>query len=306
MINDTRLTRRAMLGATAALPLSAALPTWASAPMLGGSMERHRRFVLGEFEVTMLLGGTVARGEPQSIFGLNADPDDFAAASAAANIPNDKAQFFFTPVVVNTGEKLVLFDTGLDQASITSVLNDAGYSPDQIDTVVLTHMHGDHVGGLSGEAGETFKNATYFANQREYDHWAGQDSQTFEGRVRPLTDKLTMIKEGSSGFSGHTAMEAFGHTPGHMVHMIESAGKQLLIAADFANHYVWSLAYPDWHVKFDIDKDAAASTRRRLLDMMATDKLAFTGYHMPWPGVGYVETREDGFRYVPSSYQTML
>ena len=122
MINDTRLTRRAMLGAPAALPLSAALPTWASAPMLGGSMERHRRFVLGEFEVTMLLGGTVARGEPQSIFGLNADPDDFAAASAAANIPNDKAQFFFTPVVVNTGEKLVLFDTGLDQASIPRCL----------------------------------------------------------------------------------------------------------------------------------------------------------------------------------------
>ena len=133
---------------------------------------------------------------------------------------------------------------------------------------------------------------------------AGND--TFEAKVRPLEDKLTMIKGGDAVASGVTAMEAFGHTPGHMAYMLESDGKQLILGADFANHYVWSLAYPDWEVKFDRDKAAAAATRRKMLSMMAADKIPFVGYHMPWPAIGYVETRGDGFHYVPASYQLML
>jgi len=101
-------------------------------------------------------------------------------------------------------------------------------------------------------------------------------------------------------------MAAHGHTPGHTVYMIESGGSQLLLAADFANHYVWSLGYPDWEVKFDMDKDAAAATRRRLLDMMAADRLPFIGYHMPWPATGFVERDGESYRYVPTSYQLML
>lgn len=303
MTQTKSMTRRALIGTAASLM---AAPALAGAPMLGVSTPLHRRFKLGDFEVTMLLSGSVTRGEPQTIFGLNASEEEFAAASAEANIPNDQAQFFFTPVVVNTGQKLVLFDTGLSPEAITTALEDAGYSADQVDTVVITHMHGDHVGGLTGEGGETFKNAEYIAPSREFDYWAQQNSDTFEAKVRPLAEKIAMVEGGASGFSGHTAMAAYGHTPGHMVHMIESQGQQLLIAADFANHYVWSLAYPDWHVTFDIDKEAAAKTRRELLDMISTDKLAFTGYHMPWPGLGYVEKKDSAFRYVPSSYQLML
>jgi glyoxylase-like metal-dependent hydrolase (beta-lactamase superfamily II) len=101
-------------------------------------------------------------------------------------------------------------------------------------------------------------------------------------------------------------MAAHGHTPGHTAYVIESEGKTLLIAVDFANHYVWSLAHPDWEVKFDMDKATAAATRRRLLGMLAADRIPFVGYHMPWPGTGYVEAEGDGFRYVPASYQLML
>lgn len=306
MTHSPFLTRRSLLAAAASLPAAAALPAWAKAPMLGVSTPRHRRFVLGEFEVTMLLAGTATRGEPQAIFGLNASPEDFAAASAEANIPNDQAQFFFTPVVVNTGDKLVLFDTGLNADATTAALTDAGYTADQIDLVVITHMHGDHIGGLMGGDAATFKNALYATGRVEFDHWAKAGNDGFDANVRPLAEKITMMEDGASGFSGHTAMAAFGHTPGHMIHMIESAEQQFVIAADFANHYVWSLAHPDWHVVFDIDKDAAATARRRVLDMLAADQIPFTGYHMPWPGVGYVETRDSGFHYVPTSYQLML
>ena len=115
-----------------------------------------------------------------------------------------------------------------------------------------------------------------------------------------------MIDPGGSPASGVTAVEAFGHTPGHLTYMIESQGRQLLIAADFANHYVWSLAYPNWEVRFDMDKSAAAATRVKLLDMMAADRIPFVGYHMPWPAVGYVDKHDGGYRYVPESYQLSL
>jgi glyoxylase-like metal-dependent hydrolase (beta-lactamase superfamily II) len=91
-----------------------------------------------------------------------------------------------------------------------------------------------------------------------------------------------------------------------MAVMLESDGKGLVLAADTANHYIWSLAHPDWEVRFDADKAAAAATRHRLLGMIAADRLPFVGYHMPFPGLGFIEAAGAGFRYVPASYQMML
>ena len=307
-MTKTTLTRRSLLTAAAAAPLAASFgPARASAPMMGASTTRHNRFVLGDCEVTALLAATMPRPDPHSIFGLNVSADEFNEVSAAANIPTDAAQFFFTPTVVNTGFELILFDTGLNPDAITSALNDAGYTPDQVDVVVLTHMHGDHIGGLMREGGEaTFPNARYVTGSAEFDHWAAAGNNRFDSNMRPLAEKTTMIGDGASVAPGITAMAAFGHTPGHMTYMIESGGKSLLLAADFANHYVWSLAQPDWEVKFDMDKSAAAATRRRVLGMLASDKIPFIGYHMPWPAVGYVEANDSAFTYVPSSYQLML
>ncbi len=300
------MSRRGFLASASALPAAAALPAWATAPMLGAATPPFRRFTLGAFEVTTLLAGTATRPDPHTIFGLNVDADEFNAVSEAAMLPTDAAQFFFTPVVVNTGSELVLFDTGLSAEGTTTALEAAGYSTDMIDTVVITHMHGDHIGGLMNGTQATFANAGYVTGAAEFDHWSAAGNDGFEASVRPLADRFQMIEDGASGFSGHTAMAAFGHTPGHMIHLLESDGQTLLIGADFANHYVWSLAHPEWEVKFDMDKAAAAQTRKRILDMLATDKLPFTSYHMPWPATGFVEKSGDGYAYVPSSYQLML
>jgi len=301
------LTRRTLLASAAACPLaSVAAPLAAGAPMMGPGGGRFNRVTLGEFEVTTLLAATAARPDPHSIFGLNVDDATFAEVSQAANIPTDAAQFFFTPTVVNTGDALILFDTGLDADGITGALGAAGYSPDQVDHVVITHMHGDHIGGLMAGDTPTFPNADYTTASAEYDYWAGAGNDRFDARMRPLADRTTMIGDGATIAPGITAMAAHGHTPGHTVYMLESAGERMLLAADFANHYVWSLARPDWEVKFDMDKPAAAATRRRLLSMLAEERIPFVGYHMPWPGTGYVETTEAGFRYVPTSYQLML
>ena len=309
MSNAPKLSRRMALAGVAALPLAAAGSgiARAAAPMMGAGMSPFNRLKLGSFEVTTLLAGTATRPEPQTIFGLNVDADTFNAVSAEARLPIDAAQFFFTPTLVNTGSELVLFDTGLNGEAMTAALAAAGYTPDQVDVVVLTHMHGDHIGGMTLEGGAlTYPNARYVTGTAEYDHWAAAANEGFDAKVKPFAEQFSFLEDGGSVASGLTAMAAFGHTPGHMNYMVESDGKQLVIGADFANHYVWSLAHPDWEVRFDMDKPAAAATRRRILDMIAADKLPFIGYHMPWPGIGYVETAGDGFEYVPHSYQLML
>ncbi|WP_371154382.1 MBL fold metallo-hydrolase [Jannaschia sp. 2305UL9-9] len=304
----TLMTRRAALTATAALPLAAAaLPAAAAAPKQTGSGQNIRRFTLGDMEVTTLLANTLTNpNDPQGIFGMNVSPETFAEVSEEAFLPTDVSQFFFTPTLVNTGENLILFDTGQQGAHITNALTAAGYSPDDIDTVIITHMHGDHIGGLMTDGAPTFANASYVTGQAEFDAWASGDNEGFANNVAPLAEKMTFLSDGQDAAPGITAMAAFGHTPGHMTYRLSSGDKSLLVAADLANHYVWSLAHPDWEVRFDMDKEAAAASRRSVLSMLAAERMPMIGYHMPFPAVGFVETRGDGFHWVPESYQLML
>jgi len=310
MSDTPTLTRRAALASAAALPLgfAAAGAARAAAPMLGTTITPFNRVKVGAFEVTTLLAGTVPRPDPHTIFGLNVDKAEFDAVSEAANLPTDAAQFFFTPTVVNNGSELVLFDTGLNGAGTTAALEAAGYSADQVDKVVITHMHGDHIGGMTLEDGSlTYPNAAFMTGRVEFDAWSSRDNDNFKAKIAPFAEQFTFLEAGGFAASGMTAMGAFGHTPGHMNYMIESEGVQLYLGADFANHYVWSLAHPDWEVRFDMDKPAAAAMRRQILDMLSADKIAFVGYHMPWPGIGYVaRTSSGGYAYEAHSYQLML
>ncbi len=305
----TNLTRRNLLAAGTALPLAglAAGTARAEAPMMGASFATHRRFMIGDFEVTTILGGTTPRENPQGIFGMNVSEEEFANVSRENFLETDASQFFFTPTLVNTGSEVILFDTGLNAAATVGALEGAGYSADQVDVVVLTHMHGDHIGGLMNEGAPTFANARYVAGQVEYDHWAQTGNEGFEANVRPMADKMSFIGDGQDVASGITGMAAFGHTPGHMVYRIDSAGKGLVIFADLANHPVWSLARPDWEVRFDADKEGAAASRRNVLGMIAADRVPAIGYHMPFPAVGYVDTGSNGaeYRWVPEAGQLM-
>ncbi len=302
------LSRRQAMIAGAALPLipAFAATTHAATPLQGSGTALYNRFKLGGFEVTALLAGTRTSDKPQETFGLNATPEEFAALSAASFIPADKTQSFFTPTLVNTGAELILFDTGLSADGTLAALTAAGVSPDQVDVVVLTHMHGDHIGGMMNGDAPTFANARYVTGSVENDFWALAANEGYDKNVRPLLDKTTFLDDGGSVASGITAIAAFGHSPGHMVYQLESDGQRLMLTADTANHYIWSLARPDWEVRFDADKPAGAATRKAVFGMIAADKIPFIGYHMPFPALGYVEAQDGGFRYVPASYQMLL
>ena len=114
------------------------------------------------------------------------------------------------------------------------------------------------------------------------------------------------ISGGDSVLPGITAMDAFGHTPGHLVFMLESGGRKLLLTADTANQYVLSLQRPDWKVRFDMDSEMAAKTRREVFDMVAEERIPFLGYHMPFPAVGYVQKGDEGYVFMPKTYQFKL
>jgi glyoxylase-like metal-dependent hydrolase (beta-lactamase superfamily II) len=319
---QVQLTRRAaLLGAGAAAVGAGVVSSGAvhaAAEKQGPMAAPVARYNVGSFEVNTLLDGAVTVGEPQKTFGMNVDADTFAEKSSESFIPADTFKAFFTPTLVNTGTELVLFDTGVGEGgrpargNMSAALESAGYTPEQVDVVVITHMHPDHIGGLMEGGAPAFPNARYVIAQKEYDFWAGMDPEAngvtklMTKNVKPLADKMTFLDEGGSVAGGITAMAAYGHTPGHTLYMLEDGGQQLLLAADLANHYVWSLARPDWEVRFDMDKEAAAATRKSVLGMLASDRIPFVGYHMPFPAVGYVATDGDGFRYVPASYQLSL
>lgn len=307
----TMLSRRQALFAGATIPLAATfLPGIARSQetMQGSGFAPWNRFKLGSFEVTTLLAGTRAGDNPQETFGTNASPEDFAALSAANFIPADRTQNFFTPTVVNTGSEIVLFDTGLSAEGTLAALTAAGMTPDMVDVVVITHMHGDHIGGLMGADGvtPTYPNARYVTGAVEHNAATEAADEGFVKNVAPLNDRMTFLDDAGSVAGGITAVAAFGHSPGHMVYSVESDGQRLMITADTANHFVWSLQRPDWEVRFDRDKAAAAATRKAIFGQIAADRIPFIGYHMPFPGVGFVEAAGEGFRYVPASYQLML
>lgn len=303
------ISRRNALVAGLVLPGLAALGSSranASAEMMGTGTPLYYRFKLGNFEVTTLSGGSAIMENPQETFGLNASAEEFTAASEAAFIPSDVSRNSYSPVVVNTGSELVLFDTGPNAASLLNALEAAGYSADQIDVVIITHMHGDHINGLMNDGSVTYPNARYISGVVENEHWSNASNEGYEKAIRPLLNSFTFIDDGEEVLPGITAEAAYGHTPGHFIYHLESAGQKLTLTADTANHYVWSVGFPGWDVRFDMDKPTANETRRRVLAQLASNRTPFIGYHLPFPALGFVEETGEGFRFVPASYQFLL
>jgi glyoxylase-like metal-dependent hydrolase (beta-lactamase superfamily II) len=293
-----------------------------AAKMLGVLRPAVHRCKLGEFEITTILDGIATRDGPHPAFGANVDQATAQAHAVANRLPIDKFENGFTPALVNTGSQLILFDTGNGQprraegsGHLRARLADAGYRPEDVDIVVITHGHPDHFLGLVEDGKPAFPNARVIIGRAEFDFWSRnenvpqhrvQNRELFMKICGPLAEQATFIEAGEDVVSGITAVEAHGHSAGHMAYHIESAGARLLLWADVTNHYVMSLQMPEWQFGLDDDRERAVETRKRILDMVTTEKLWVVGFHMPFPAVGYVDGSGGTYRWVPTSYQLTL
>jgi glyoxylase-like metal-dependent hydrolase (beta-lactamase superfamily II) len=279
-------------------------------------------FRLGDFEVTTFLDGAVQRDGPHPAFGADQKPETVHALLEENFLPPTRFESNYVPVLVNTGRERVLFDTGngplrrgKGAGNLAALMAEAGCAPEQVDIVVITHCHPDHIGGLMEGDRPGFPNARTVFGAAEFDYWSkGEDipearKQThalFVEIAMPFGNQATFIEPGDDVVTGIRAVEAFGHSPGHLAFHVEGAGQRLLIWADVCNHYVVSLQRPDWHVGVDHDHAQAAATRKKIFDMVNTDRIPVVGHHMPFPAVGYVDKHRDGYHWVPASYQFNL
>jgi glyoxylase-like metal-dependent hydrolase (beta-lactamase superfamily II) len=287
------------------------------------------RFKLGEFEVATVLDAKAIREGLHPHYGANASADEVMALARANNIDTQRFEHPNIPTLVNTGKQLVLFDTGngalpreyeqlskrLPPGQTAARLAAAGYRPEDIDVVVVTHGHPDHIGGLVEGGKPVFRNARYVFGAAEFDFWKRGENvrearkfnrELFMTICVPLADRSTFMKPGDEVAPGITAVDAAGHSPGLLAFHIENNGKRFMVTADTCTQYVMAVQRPEWHFEMDDDKDRAVATRKRILDMLAADRLFVASFHMPFPGIGYVEKGQAGYRWVPHSYQLNL
>jgi glyoxylase-like metal-dependent hydrolase (beta-lactamase superfamily II) len=287
------------------------------------------RFKLGGFEVSTILDSKAVRDGLHPNYGGNATADEVRALARANNIDPQRFEHNNIPSLVNTGKQLILFDVGngalpreyeqlktrMPAGNLAARLAQLGHKPEDIDVVVLTHGHPDHIGGLVEGGKPVYPNARYVFGAAEFDFWKKNENvrearkfnrELFVKICEPLAERSTFIKPGDEVVPGIRSVDAAGHSPGLMAFHVESDGKRFMITADTVTQFVMAVQRPDWYFDMDDDKDRAVATRKRVLDMLATDRLFFVSFHMPFPGIGWIERSGGSYRWMPHSYQMNL
>ena len=319
------LTRRDVLGGSAAAALTAtANPAAAAAPESGTQLPGIYRYKIGDYELTALYDGIWYRPISDK-FIRNAPFAEVEHALDAAFMPHDRLATPFTALFVNTGQKLVLIDTGTGGqiAASAGALRDnlvaAGLDPNAVDRIVISHFHPDHINGIKDKDNALiFPNAEIMVPGPEWAYWMDDANmnaapadmrETFLNQRRIFSDiakNVTHFEPGKEIAPGIETLAAPGHTPGHTVFAIHSGDQSLLVLSDTAQHPAVFARHPDWQAVFDVDGPQAVTTRKKIFDRAAADRMLVTGYHFPFPACGHLIKTASGYEHVPIEWQTSL
>jgi glyoxylase-like metal-dependent hydrolase (beta-lactamase superfamily II) len=295
---------------------------WPASPRPRSPRRRLRapgfyRFRVGDLRCAVVSDGFFAsEGPVGATFATNAPPDAVAATLAERFAPADRALLHFNAVFVDTGRNKILIDAGSGASfgptagALPSNLRAAGVDPGEIDTLIISHAHLDHLFGVLGPDGRpVFPNARVLISEAEHAFWTGpadlsksplppETKQAFIDGTRKhlagVKDRLELVQPERELVTGVTAIATPGHTPGHLSFVLSSGDRQLFLTYDVVHHHALALPHPEWKVGFDTDPDVAVETRKRTLDRVAADRMPALAYHFPFPGLGHVARRGSG------------
>ena len=316
-------TRRRLLSTAGLGAAALALPGAALAKAPLGALAQapyFYRFKLGTAEATIVSDGPLPLGDPNASF-LKIDKAEIGRELTDNFLPTNNAVLEQNILVLNFGERVVLFDLGMGTSKVfgpttgklMTTLRQAGIDPASVDALVMSHAHIDHCGAIMADDGSrNFPNAQLYITQSDFDYWTSDAMvpanyparKDFLGQAQknllPNRDRIHYIKDGEEFLPGITAMAAPGHTNGHTIFMIQSGNDQLCYIGDLAHHPVLLLEHPRTQFAFDTDPAQSAETRVRMLSMLAANRTTLLAYHFAWPGLGHVAKAGDGFRYFPA------
>ncbi|MGH7488498.1 MAG: MBL fold metallo-hydrolase, partial [bacterium] len=314
----TDYTRRAVLAGAAASAGAATMAPWsgtarAGAPTAETQAAGYYRYMLGSFQITVVTDG-VNRFPLPDDFVTNMKKDDVKAGLAAAHM--DTELFFtpYNPIVVNTGSRLAVIDTGMGEATygdskkafgqLLTNLAAAGIDAKLVDTVIISHYHGDHVNGLlRADNSLAFPNAEILVPAEEHKFWMddGEMSRAPKGRMEGLfknnrrvfsgevLKRLRTYEWGKDVISGITAIGTPGHTWGHTSHVLASGASKVFVQADVTHVPFLFARNPGWHAFYDQDGPKAEATRRKIYDMLVAENMLLQGFHYPFPSLAHIE-----------------
>ncbi len=266
-------------------------------------MGRIHTFQIGDFHCAALNDGQ-SEGTAQTYLA-NAPLDQAAQALSAYGLQTDRLPSWMNPLYIHAGQHHILCDTGLGRGDLAENLAQLGITPEQITAVIITHAHGDHIGGNTRDDGSpAFPNARYFIRQDEWDYWTdpttlariGGRATLIQKNLISIRDRFAFITADEEIVRGVHSLHTPGHTVGHIALLIQSEGDTLLHAVD-ALHQRVQTEYPDWSPLFDTDPLLAAQTRRRLLARIHEEGWLMYAYHFPFPPLGYLRPVGDVWRW---------
>jgi glyoxylase-like metal-dependent hydrolase (beta-lactamase superfamily II) len=318
MTNNVASPRLLLLAALTSLAFGTAQ---AAAPMAKTSAPGFFRMMLGDFEVTALSDGTVELPVDKL---LHAAPGQVDKALAKSYLKSP-LETSVNAYLINTGSKLVLIDTGAGGlfgptlGNLLASLKASGYQPEQIDEIYITHLHGDHVGGLVKGGAALFPQAVVRADKRDADFWLSQANMDkapaeakgfFQGAMASVGPYASAQRfkpfEGSAELvPGIKPSGSYGHTPGHTSYVVESKGQKLVLMGDLIHVGAVQFDAPGTTIQFDSDSKAAAAQRLKAFDAAAKDGALVGTAHIQFPGLGHLRKAGKSYQWIPVNYTQM-